>query len=340
MTTPTASGLRHVFGPVPTRRLGRSLGVDPVPLKTCDFNCVYCQLGRTRRLTTRRKRFFNLSDLFAEIVTAVCHHGEDAIDWITFVGSGETTLFSRLGSLIRFVKSATRLPVAVITNGSLLSLPTVRHELEAADAVLPSLDAGHEDVYLRINRPHRSLTYAEHVRGLQAFRDEYRGRLWVEVMLVKGVNDSEESLAALAEILRRIGPDEVHLTLPDRPPSQPWVEPPDPDTIDRARGLIGALAKVVEPAAVSCAGGDLDEITDAAAAVLARHPLRETELVGLLRQWAPGRSLAVLSELGQRSDLQTVERSGGRFWCSSGALFSDADTDSGGKQHHYAGPAA
>jgi wyosine [tRNA(Phe)-imidazoG37] synthetase (radical SAM superfamily) len=330
--------IHHVFGPVPTRRLGRSLGIDPLPLKTCDFNCVYCQLGRTPRLTTRRKRFVNASDLFAEVVTAVARHGRDAIDWITFVGSGETTLFSRLGSVIRFVQTATRLPVAVITNGSLLSQPCVRRELVAADAVLPSLDAGSEEVYRRINRPHRSLTFTDHVEGLEAFRREYNGRLWVEVMLVKGINDTPSSLDALARLLRRIAPDEIHLTLPDRPPSEPWVEAPEASTIARATELLGATAATIEPAAVTAPLTEGSNLAGAVAAVLARHPMHEEELVRLLGEWAPGRWLTLLAELGKRADLQTIERPGGRFWCSSRSLFSDADRSR--RDHHHIGPAA
>ncbi len=338
MTTIRRRRQQQVFGPVPTRRLGRSLGVDPVPLKTCNFNCVYCQLGRTTRLSTRRKAFFNVCEVLAEVVTTVADRGTDAIDWITFVGSGETALFSRLGSLIRYVQTATRLPVAVITNGSLLSVPAVRRELAAADAVLPSLDAGSEDLYLRINRPHRSFTFADHIRGLREFRNEYGGRLWIEVMLVSGVNDSEDAVTDLASLLHGIGADEVHLTLPDRPPSEPWVEAPEPAIVARARELIGSTARVPEPDSIGDVlepGGD---IAGATAAVLTRHPMREAELVHLLGRWAPGRALAILTELGERRDLQVVERGGDRYWCDAHSVYSGVVTNSDNRRH--TGPAA
>ena len=244
--------MKYVFGPVPSRRLGRSLGVDPVPLKTCNFNCVYCQLGRTSLLQRKRRAFFNVTDMVAEIASALDRQGADSIDWITFVGSGETTLFSRLGSLIRYVKSLSKLPVAVITNGSLLDLPEVRNELCAADAVLPSLDAGSEGLFKKINRPHRDLSFDRHVAGLIEFRREFKGHLWVEVMLLGGVNDSPSDLRDISKILERVGPEEIHISMPTRPPAEPWVELPSPESRERAASILGGVAKVLQPVEVEC----------------------------------------------------------------------------------------
>ena len=176
--------MKYVFGPVPSRRLGQSLGIDPVPLKTCNWNCVYCQLGRTRPLTNERKNYFPPEDIVAQVQEAMETHKPGEIDWVTFVGSGETTLHAGLGLMIWRVKSLTQLPVAVITNGSLLYLPDVREELAAADAVLPTLDAGNARLYQKINRPHPEITFERIKEGLSAFRKEYQGKLWVEVMLI------------------------------------------------------------------------------------------------------------------------------------------------------------
>ncbi len=151
--------MNYIFGPVPTRRLGQSLGIDPVPLKTCNWNCVYCQLGRSIPMVNERKDFFPAEDILAEVENALLSHQPGEIDWITFVGSGETTLYASLGRLIREVKKLTSLPVAVITNGSLLSKREIRQELLAADAVLPSLDAGTPELYQQVNRPYPGLSF-------------------------------------------------------------------------------------------------------------------------------------------------------------------------------------
>ena len=161
--------MRFVFGPVPSRRLGRSLGIDPFPSKICNFNCVYCQLGRTRLPSSSRAAYFDAEDIAAEVRAAITNIGNSDVDWVTFVGSGETTLYSRLGSLINTVKTNSDFPVAVITNGSLLFRPDVREELVFADAVLPSLDAGTDTTFRRINRPHPVFTFDRHVNGLIEF---------------------------------------------------------------------------------------------------------------------------------------------------------------------------
>jgi len=181
--------MNYIFGPVPTRRLGQSLGIDPVPLKTCNWNCVYCQLGRSKPMANERKDFFPADEILAEAKNALLSHQPGEIDWVTFVGSGETTLHASLGWLIREVKKITKLPVAVITNGSLLYKREVRQELLAADAVLPSLDAGTPELYQHINRPYPGLSFESLLDGLIAFSEEYQGNLWVEVMLVKDIND-------------------------------------------------------------------------------------------------------------------------------------------------------
>jgi wyosine [tRNA(Phe)-imidazoG37] synthetase (radical SAM superfamily) len=240
--------MKYVFGPVPSRRLGQSLGIDTIPLKTCNWNCVYCQLGRTMPLTNERCEYVPAEEILleAEQVLRSCANGE--IDWVTFVGSGEPTLHSCLGELIRRVKTLTALPVAVITNGSLLYLPEVRQELSIAEAVLPTLDAGTAELYRKINRPHPDVTFDRLVNGLTAFRMEYRGKLWVEVMLVRGLNDSAQALEDLARVLQGIKPDAVHINLPTRPPAETWVQQADGEALMRALAILGNVAEVVHPA--------------------------------------------------------------------------------------------
>lgn len=210
--------MKTVFGPVPSRRLGQSLGVDPIPSKTCNWNCVYCQLGRSKPMIGERSEYIPRQTILAELTETLATHPAGSIDWITFVGSGEPTLHSALGWLIAETKKLTQIPVAVITNGSLLYRPEVRKELLLADAVLPTLDAGDAALYKKINRPMGELTFERLVDGMIAFREEYTGKLWVEVMLIKGLNDTLPALSLPAATLKRIQPDEVHINLPTRPP--------------------------------------------------------------------------------------------------------------------------
>ncbi|MBZ0121642.1 MAG: radical SAM protein, partial [Sandaracinaceae bacterium] len=219
------AGARYVFGPVPSRRLGRSLGIDVVPLKVCNWNCVYCQLGRTSPLVTERAEHVPTGDVLAEMQEILPRACDALVDWVTFSGSGEPTLHRDLGLLIREAKELTPLPVAVLTNGSLLHRPEVRDELSAAHAILPSVSAGTEQTYLRIHRPAHGLPYDQFVAGLMAMRACYTGRLWPEVMLIDGVNDRGEELEAIATLLERLQPDAIDVLSPTRPPAEPWVRP-------------------------------------------------------------------------------------------------------------------
>ena len=317
--------MKFVFGPVPSRRLGRSLGIDTVPLKTCNFNCIYCQLGRTSPLARKRKAFFGVSTILAEVASALDRNGRKSIDWITFVGSGETTLFSRLGSLIRFVKSLSEVPVAVITNGSLLYRPEVREELSAADAVLPSLDAGTETLHTRINRPHRDFSFDQHVEGLTEFRRTFQGHLWIEVMLLGGVNDSPDALRDISAILERVEPDEIHISTPTRPPSEPWVELPSRDSLERASSIFGSVAKVLQPVQVDLETGVDGELVDAVLTIISRHPLQEIELIRALNRRVPGQVLETLSALADNRNIRVIERYGKRFWCAANTHFPDEE---------------
>jgi wyosine [tRNA(Phe)-imidazoG37] synthetase (radical SAM superfamily) len=289
--------MKYVFGPVPSRRLGQSLGIDPVPLKTCNWNCIYCQFGRSRPLVNERREYFLREDILAEVAQALTTHATGEIDWVTFVGSGETTLHAEIGWLIRRVKDLTNLPIAVITNGSLLYLPEMRDELLPADAVLPSLDAGNASLYRKINRPHSEVSFTRLVEGLTAFRKEYQGKLWIEVMLVSGLNDTEEALREIAAVLNRIQPDEVHLLQPTRPPAETWVQPSDEEGLFRAQAILGKIARVIHPASGSFDLSGSESLVDAIVGVITRHPMREDELLETLNHFSPGDVAATLSAL-------------------------------------------
>jgi wyosine [tRNA(Phe)-imidazoG37] synthetase (radical SAM superfamily) len=309
--------MKYVFGPVPSRRLGQSLGVDTIPLKTCNWNCAYCQLGRTQPVSYQRADYFPPADILAEVQQALEAHKPGEIDWVTFVGSGEPTLHADIGWLIRQTKTLTDRPVAVITNGSLLYDPQVRYELAAADAVLPTLDAGTSTLYRRINRPHPSVTFRRLVTGLVAFRRKYSGRLWVEVMLVRGLNDTEQALQDIASILCRVKPDEIHISLPMRPPAETWVQPADEEGVIRALAILGEVAHVLHPAAGSFDLSGYENLADAVISIITRHPMRQEELERSLEQSAPGQVGDVLAELERSGRAQVVERYGTRFWSAA-----------------------
>ncbi|RLD64972.1 MAG: radical SAM protein [Bacteroidetes bacterium] len=207
---------KYLFGPVPSRRLGLSLGVDLVPKKVCSFNCVYCEVGKTSKLTVDRKEYVLFEKVKSEIQDFM--KSSPRIDYITFSGAGEPTLNSRLGELISFVKH--NYPdnrVAVLTNGSLLSDGDLRKELLLADVILPSLDAASQDVFERIDRPHKQILIEEYIQGLVDFRKEYKGEIWLEIMLIKDYNDSDNELGKLRSAVHLINPDRIQLNTLDRP---------------------------------------------------------------------------------------------------------------------------
>lgn len=323
----------YIYGPILSRRLGQSLGVDPVPLKTCNWNCVYCQLGRTTPLVNERREYVPRHELMTELATVLQRHARThadnpaggAIDFISFVGSGEPTLHVGLGWMLRRTKELSTIPLAVITNGSLLYRPDVRSELAVADVVMPTLVAGTPALYRQINRPHPDLTFARLVRGMELFRRQFTGKLWVEVMLIRGLNDDEEALTQLASALQRVEPDAVHITLPDRPPSETWVEPPDAEGLMRATAILGDIAEVAHPAADAYDLGDNVSNVDAVIDIITRHPMSHTQLMRTLQGGAPDAVEATLDALVQSGRAQLVERHGTLFWTAVESHFPAAE---------------
>jgi len=205
----------YLFGPVPSRRLGLSLGVDIVPFKTCTLDCVYCQLGPTCQKSIERKDYVPVEAVLAQLRQKLAE-GIKA-DFITISGSGEPTLNIRLGEIIKGIKKLTDIPVAVLTNGTLFTDKSVRADCALADVVLPSLDAGDAETFRRINRPHPDISIEKLISGLVSFRDEFAGRIWLEVFLLDGINTDNEQIAKIKDAVERIGPDNVHLNTAVRP---------------------------------------------------------------------------------------------------------------------------
>lgn len=226
----------HLFGPVISRRLGVSLGIDLVPYKYCPLNCVYCEVQNTTHLETDRQEFFPLDELCQELSAYL--RSSPKLDHITFSGAGEPTLYSRIGELVGFIKSNfPQYKLALLTNGVLLDDPKLRQDILPCDIILPSLDAASEEVFQKLNRPKAGLTAAELVHSLEKLRQSYTGKLWLEVFIIPGLNDGEEELYLLRDAIGRIKPDLVQLNSLDRPGAEDWVQASDADTLSRIKDL-------------------------------------------------------------------------------------------------------
>ncbi|RLD36848.1 MAG: radical SAM protein [Bacteroidetes bacterium] len=215
---------KYLFGPVPSRRLGMSLGIDLVPHKVCTLDCVYCECGATTKLTIDRKEYI----LFDKVREEVEHYFDNNPDpdYITFSGSGEPTLNSRIGDMISLLKNIRpAIPIAILTNGTLLSSKQLRKELLKADVVLPSFDAALESSFQKLNRPHTSLTVDTYIQGLEDFKKEFKGEVWLEIFILPGYNDSEEDLQLLKDAIIKINPDKVQLNTLDRPGAVQGIQP-------------------------------------------------------------------------------------------------------------------
>lgn len=234
---------RYLFGPVPSRRLGRSLGIDLVPLKTCTFDCVFCQVGRTTRETIERAEYVPVDAVAAELEDWTRAGGR--ADCVTLAGSGEPTLHARFGDVLDIARTVTGARVALLSNGSLFDRSDVRRDAARADLVKGSLSAWDESSYRQVNRGCAGLSFERIVEGLRIFRSEFTGEMWLEVMIVAGVNDAPEQVARIAAIAARIGPDRVHLNTVVRPPADADARAVDPAQLTALAALFRPPAEVI-----------------------------------------------------------------------------------------------
>lgn len=233
----------YLFGPVRSRRLGLSLGIDLSPVKICSMSCIYCEVGRTTHCTTERREWVPTSAVLAQLESWLEYDGR--ADYLTFSGSGEPTMHTGLGEIIAWLKERTRIPIAVITNAAHLSDPEVRESLMMADVVLPSLDAVDEEIFQKVNRPAEGLTVRLILDGLREFRRNYMGEIWLEVMLCRGVNDGERHLGQLAIYLNSLRPDKIQINTPVRPGAESMAQPCPAETLERARVRFGPRAEII-----------------------------------------------------------------------------------------------
>ncbi len=272
---------RFVFGPVKSRRLGLSLGVDPLGPKICSFDCLYCEIGPTRIHTLQRRPYQPVS-LIEQALRERLAETDLHFEVLTFAGSGEPTLHSDLGRLIETAKSLTDRPVCLLTNSSLLWDKKVRDEVARCDLILPSLDAGREETFRRLNRPVPGLGLAQIVEGLCALREEFAGEIWLEVMLVGGVNDAPEEVEAIAGHVARIRPHRVQLNTVDRPPASPLAKAFPLKRLEELARYFDPPAEVISHEALASRGGDRQPSVSEIISLLAHRPSPSEEIAAAL----------------------------------------------------------
>lgn len=233
--------VKHIFGPVPSRRLGLSLGIDLVPYKTCNLDCVYCEVGRTLKKRTKREPFATTEEIMYELVAHLINKSPP-IDYFTLSGAGEPTLNQEMGTIISAIKQEfPKMPLALITNGTLFWDPVVRSQVRLVDVILPSLDAVSRQVFNQINRPSSTLNNDKIIEGLISLREEFPGKIWVEIFLVPGLNDSPSELLLFKKTLEKIAPDKIHLNSLNRPSAEAWVKMESMQRLEQIAEILSPL---------------------------------------------------------------------------------------------------
>lgn len=263
--------MSRVFGPVPSRRLGFSLGVDLVPSKICTFDCIYCQVGRTTRKTIDCAPFFPASQIAKEVEERLVTTSPDVI---TLTGSGEPTLNSTMDRVMDRIREISNIPIALLTNGSLLWRKEIRHRAMKADIILPTLCTGFKATFKLIHRPHPQLDLDRVVEGLALLREEYPGELLLEVMVIDGVNDTREELDVLKKSVDLISPNRIQINTVARPPAESQVAEVDSRKLEWVKAFLGPTAEIMTENQVTRWGGKQDVDLEALMDMVRRRPLR------------------------------------------------------------------
>ena len=274
------TNFKYIYGPVPSRRMGLSVGISPIAEGHCNYSCIYCQLGRTRNMTNERKRYFDHRDIVEEFKLYLSK--DIKFDVATIVGDGEPLLYADLGILIDELKLLTDKPIALITNGSLLFDSKVREDLKNADIILPSLDATDEEMFKKINRPHGSIRFDDVIRGLQIFSNEYKGQLWIETMIVEGINDNREFFLDLKELLGTIKYHKLYINSPVRPPAETYVKQVSKDVIEEAVSILGGIS--IDKLASEGFYSKVEDDYEAVLSIVRRHPMNQFEIKSFIEQ--------------------------------------------------------
>jgi wyosine [tRNA(Phe)-imidazoG37] synthetase (radical SAM superfamily) len=301
----------YVYGPVPSRRLGYSLGVDILPPKTCSLDCIYCQLGPTLKKSVQRKTYYEQEDIITQ-VEEVLNSGK-RIDYITFSGSGEPTLNKMLRKLIREIKKITPIPVAVLTNATLLTEDRVRRDLLEADLVVPSLDAVTQNLFARVNRPQASLKIDNIIRGLKVFRREFSGQIWLEIMLVKGINDSPDHVQKLKRIIEQISPNKIQLNTVIRPPAEEEAQPLTPAEMEKIRSVLGEGCEIIADFSEREQPPHAASLESAILTTVQRRPITLSDMAAFLGKH-PDEILKYLNKLMQKNQIKRVQHEGKTYF--------------------------
>ncbi|MGB2862895.1 MAG: radical SAM protein [Sedimentisphaerales bacterium] len=312
---------KYLYGPVPSRRLGLSCGIDIAPLKVCTLDCIYCQLGKTAQTTIERKDYMPIEPVLAELKEALAE-GLEA-DYITIAGSGEPTLNSRLGELIDGIKKLTNIPIAVLTNGTLLYRKDVRADCAKADVVMPSLDAGDEQTFQKINRPNSVISIEKLISGLCAFRKEFSGQIWLEVFFVEGINTGAEQIARIKEAIELINPDKVHLNTAVRPTADHNITRLSAVKLQEIADRLGPKCEVVADFSPACSSilnesksedmlehhSVINRKAEALLSMLKRRPCSLNDIcAGLVIH--PNEAIKHISDLQHQGVIQSEEKEG------------------------------
>jgi wyosine [tRNA(Phe)-imidazoG37] synthetase (radical SAM superfamily) len=303
------------FGPVPSRRLGRSLGINNIPPKSCSYSCIYCQVGRTTDMGIERRSFYPVDDLCTDVLEKVrqATAAREHIDYLTFVPDGEPTLDANLGAEIVRLRPL-GIKIAVISNASLVWRADVREDLAHADWVSLKVDAVRDEVWRKINRPHRALELATILDGMLRFARVFRGELVTETMLARGINDSVEHIQAVGAFLARLNPARVYLSIPTRPPAEDWAQPPTDDVLNRSYQFLSARLNQVEYLigyegnAFASTGNVAEDLL----AITAVHPMREDAVRSVLARAGVGWS--TVQSLLDQGQLIVTEFNNERFY--------------------------
>lgn len=303
------------FGPVPSRRLGRSLGINNIPAKICTYSCAYCQVGRTLQMQVQRRSFYSPQDICDEVRQMVKSSSDQAlpIDYLSFVPDGEPTLDINLGREIDMLRSLGK-KIAVITNASLIWDETVREDLARADFISVKVDAVDEPLWRRVDRPHRALQLEAILQGILDFSREFKGVLVSESMLLAGINDSERSLEAIAEFLAKVDPAVAYISVPTRPPAEKWAASPSEESIVRAYQIYSSRLRRAE-LLVGYEGDSFQSVGEVESdllAIAAVHPMREAAVERFLQQ--ADSSWDVVEKLLDQGKLAKTEYQGNYFY--------------------------
>ncbi|MFH1440967.1 MAG: radical SAM protein [Candidatus Omnitrophota bacterium] len=239
--------MKYIYGPIRSRRLGFSLGISLTPRKTCSFDCVYCQLGKTTHRTAERKEYLKIEEVLEEIKQWVKENPEEVkkLDYMTFSGFGEPTLNTKFGQLILEIKKTAPVKVAVITNSTFISEPSVRKELLNADLIVPSLDAIEQDIFEKVDLPAEGIKIEDIIDGLIKLRKEYNGKIWLEVMFIKGINDETGQIKKIKAVIDRINPDKIQINSPIRKTKEQEISSLEKEKLEAIKRLFGDKAEII-----------------------------------------------------------------------------------------------